>query len=216
VVVEGVLNIPSYDLYPQDYLKFAEEELENIGKSDEGIRNKINCILHLKRALDCQLDVFFYALGFSDYIKRNNLKLGKKLGFLRDVGIINSRVIDRFNSLRNKIEHDYKIPVIEDIEVYYDLIHSLVSNIEMALFAISFQTHMSFYCSSEAIGFFIEYKYNDEFPKITFEFDEENGQTFQGEVSISELEEFKKVFKIYYSLCKRDLFLRENYILDII
>jgi hypothetical protein len=214
ILVGEFLNIPNYDLYPQDYLKFAEEELENMGKSDLGIRTKINCILHLKRALDCQLDVFFYALGFSDYLKGKNLGFNSKLRFLRDVGIINSRVIDRFNTLRNKIEHHYKIPAIEDIEVYYDLIHSLVSNIEMALFAISFQTIISFSRSSETPGFLIEYNI-DELPRIIFEIDEHE-QIFQGEVSISELEEFTKVFKIYYLLCKRDLFLRENYILDII
>ena len=56
--------LPKFELYPRDYLLFAEQELDNcqIG-TEESTRERhlINCVSTLKRAIDCELDIFLEA-----------------------------------------------------------------------------------------------------------------------------------------------------------
>ena len=193
-------EFPKYDLFPINYLTFAEEEL-NMIKDPIQDREKINCILHLKRALDCQLDIFFFTLGFNEFLKRKNLGINNKLQFLQDVGVIKSRTIERFNKMRNKIEHHYHIPDIDDIEVYYDLISSLISNIEMIISSLY----------SEIIVNDIDEKYRVEIryqankvPSICYSINN-CGEIFTYEVNIEEKQkEFTNIFKIYILLAKNN------------
>ena len=49
-----IVEAPIFELYARDYLKFAQEELEK-----KTVVSLINCVSHLKRATDCQIDTFF-------------------------------------------------------------------------------------------------------------------------------------------------------------
>ncbi|MEH7321210.1 hypothetical protein V7113_30525, partial [Priestia megaterium] len=93
----------------------------------------INCVAHLKRAIDCQLDINLYALNIYKIFQKSNLKFARKLEFFRDIGIFNSRTLERFNNVRNKMEHYYSIPKFEDIEVYFDLVTAFVALLESML-----------------------------------------------------------------------------------
>jgi hypothetical protein len=198
----GIENkLPDFDLFPMNYLIFAENELDMIEHPSSFVREKINCILHLKRALDCQLDLFFFTLGFSDYLKKKNLGINSKLQFLQSVGVIKSRTIARFNKMRNKIEHHYKIPDVEDVEVYFDLISALIANIEMTL--ASLYSKMVFSDPDKNLKVKIQYN-SESIPGIYFEI-HEHEQIYKYEVNIEKnLEEFMKIFKIYILLAKRD------------
>jgi hypothetical protein len=77
--------------------------------------------------MDCQLDTFLHAYGLYHVFKNRNLKLEKKLEFLQASGIFTSRTLSRLNSIRNKMEHAYEIPKIDDIEIYYDLVWAFVA-----------------------------------------------------------------------------------------
>ncbi|MFD2628743.1 hypothetical protein [Oceanobacillus kapialis] len=123
---------PDFDLNPHDYLKFAKLELDSL-TSTNSVNNKLhilNCVFHLKRAVDCQLDVFLYQLKLYDIVKDSNLGFERKLDFIKDIGIIESSSLARLNRLRNKMEHHYKYPDILEIQVYYDLVNAVVSLIE--------------------------------------------------------------------------------------
>ncbi|MFP3358006.1 hypothetical protein R0K17_11670 [Planococcus sp. SIMBA_143] len=192
---------PNFDLMPSDYLQFAEEELELIEKHPENVRLKINSILHLKRALDCQMDIFFYAFGLHEYIKRKNLGINTKLEFFKELGLINSRVIERFNIIRNRIEHNYKIPEINEVEVYYDLINSIISNIDKVIHSVattSGNTRHSFE-NDRALEVVYERKNG---PSVRFKVINENGEVYEGNSTIEDSREefiyFLKVF-IYWN-----------------
>ena len=134
-----------FDLSPRDYLAFAEEELnKNTSVS------LINCVAHLKRALDCQLDSFFHVFNLFNLFKKRNLKIEKKLQFIGAIGYLNSRSLIRLNSIRNKMEHHYAIPEIEDIEVYFDLITALVQLLELGSFESS---GCDFFLENSDIGY---------------------------------------------------------------
>ncbi|MEM5657280.1 hypothetical protein AAHB50_07150 [Bacillus toyonensis] len=77
------LKFPEFDLYARDYLRFAEHELLQIQNKSTSLDHihLINCVSHLKRAIDCQLDTCFYILNLNT-VKKNNLSLKIKLNFL--------------------------------------------------------------------------------------------------------------------------------------
>ena len=115
--------LPPFALKPKDFLLFAERDLA--GKLDH--HKLINATSNLKRAMDCELDTLMFVLGLDDYYRKKRLGVEKKLGFLRISGIFKANSLDRLNTLRNRLEHHYEIPTIEDVHVYYDLVTAFIS-----------------------------------------------------------------------------------------
>lgn len=132
-------SFPEFDFYAYDYLEFAEEELDK--NTDASL---INCISNLKRAMDCQLDTFLHVFNLHYAINKRNLKFETKLEFLKECGVFNSRSLVRLNTVRNKMEHEYKRPKIEDIEVYYDLVVSFISVLERTMLLLHAHGEMYF------------------------------------------------------------------------
>lgn len=66
------INIPIYDISPEEFLDFAENVI--VSETKEGI---VNAVSNLKRALDCEMDMFFESIN----IKRKIWSLKRKLSF---------------------------------------------------------------------------------------------------------------------------------------
>ncbi|GGE00262.1 hypothetical protein [Paenibacillus nasutitermitis] len=128
----SMFNLPEQDMYARDYLKFAENQLQ-IGT----IESLINCISNLKRAVDCQIDIFFYTLGLNVVLKKRNLKFEKKLEFLGAIGIFSPKSLAKLNTIRNKMEHEYSIPQIIELDLYFDLVLAFIYNLETAIIVLS-------------------------------------------------------------------------------
>lgn len=133
-------GVPEFDLCAYDYLEFADQELKRFTTNSAKNRDAhalINCVSHLKRAVDCQLDTFLYAYNIYAIFQKRNLKFEKKLEFIGECGVFNSISLARLNTARNRMEHHYEIPKIEDIEVYFDLVTAFVSVLERTAKLIS-------------------------------------------------------------------------------
>ena len=127
----SLLLHPDFELYARDYIAFAEKELAT---QDE--RSRINCISHLKRAMDCQLDHFLHVCGLASLFKKRNLKFDAKIDFLKACGISSTRTLSRLNTIRNRMEHSYEIPKVDDLEVYFDLVVTFVSVLERSILIV--------------------------------------------------------------------------------
>jgi hypothetical protein len=121
---------PNTLLHPRDYLDYAEKELK---KLDDGEDHLINCVGHLKRAIDSQIDTFFHIIGVHNIFKKRNLKFDKKLEFLKQMDVISPRTLSRFNRIRNEIEHEHNLPSDLDLEVFFDLTEAFISSIELTI-----------------------------------------------------------------------------------
>lgn len=127
-------EIPEFDYYALDYLDFAEL---NLARNAEAITDRdrdnelISCVSNLKRAIDCQIECFLCLWGLRDEVRKRNLGLDKKLTFLADIGIMSSRTISRFTTLRNRIEHDFQRPIVSDLESLFDLVTAVVAILRM-------------------------------------------------------------------------------------
>ncbi|MDQ8188553.1 hypothetical protein [Pelagicoccus sp. SDUM812002] len=127
----GVMpKYPDFDYYPYDYLDFAEANLQEWLSSKDDFQKEnllISCVSNLKRALDCQIDCFLFAWGILPIVRKRNLGIDSKLSFLHESGVFRSRTVGRFLAIRNRIEHDFQKPSIEDLEALHDLVVAIVS-----------------------------------------------------------------------------------------
>lgn len=150
----GILpDFPPYDLMPQDYLAYAGEALD--APTDA---NKINCIAHLKRAAECQADTLLHLLSLSKHNKTRNFP--SKMNAIACLELMPSRSIAELNRIRNKMEHEYAVPQIDDLTLYFDLVAGFVSALEGAIFMLVSNAELEFWSPADddpRIRFRIQY-----------------------------------------------------------
>ncbi|MFZ3101494.1 MAG: hypothetical protein WA131_12440 [Desulfitobacteriaceae bacterium] len=208
-------ELPNYELGARDYLQFAEKELD-----ENTPASLINCVAHLKRALDCQLDTFLYVYKLDRPFRQRNLKIDKKLNFLKESGVFGSRSLSRFNSIRNRMEHTYEIPKIQDLDVYFDLVAAFIAMLERTI-VFTLNSSLEYYVyesnediqnpESDKIGFFgIDYVLENE-PQICVSWNMGQGDE-KLSVDLNQYNEFAFFFKVFLLLCQRDVFVTKHYI----
>ncbi len=99
------ISVPVYDISAEEFLDFAQNAISS--ETKEGI---VNAVSNLKRALDCEMDMFFESINIKRIFDKKNLKFENKTKFLADIGLFPIRTINKLNFMRNKLEHEYKIP----------------------------------------------------------------------------------------------------------
>ncbi len=200
-------DFPKFDLIPRDYLDFAEKEL----CSNNSFR-QINCIGHLKRAIDSQLDTFFYIFNLSKIFNQRNLKIEKKLDFLKEAGVFSSYSLNRLNTIRNRMEHKYEIPKIEDLDVYFDLVTSFIAIIERTISLVNnnYQEYSINNKDNKELGWF-SLEYDFEKPSIKF-WQNLNSDKKEIIVDLSNPYEFAFYFRVLLLLYLRSSFASDRYI----
>lgn len=116
-------SLPEFNLRPKNFLSFSELDLNG----EHSLHSLVNATGNLKRAMDCELDTLMSVLGLDDLYRRKRLGVDKKLGFLERSGVFKASSLDRINKLRNRLEHHYETPSIEDVQVYFDLVAAFIS-----------------------------------------------------------------------------------------
>ncbi len=204
----GDFNLPDFELYAIDYLEFAEKRLNHKERYKDDVDELINCVAHLKRAVDCQLDTFFHSIGLYNSIQKRNLKFEKKLEFLKGIGVFSSRSLNRLNTLRNKMEHHYEVPKISDIELYFDLVSAFISVLQGLIFSLGFYREVIFKIDIDVnnIGHFkSEYDADNLEIRITWKLKEAD-QKSQLLAKFSDLDNFIYFFKVHILLVQLDTF----------
>ena len=84
------ISIPIYDISAEEFLDFAENAIAS--ETKEGI---VNTISNLKRALDCEMDMFFESINVKRIFDKKNLKFEKKSQFLADIGLFPIQTINK-------------------------------------------------------------------------------------------------------------------------
>lgn len=206
-------QFPVFDLCARDYLTYAEEDL-NQYLTDKDNRHLINCVLHIKRAIECQLDTFLHVYKLADLFKKRNLGFDKKLDLINAIGAYSTRTLGRFNAIRNKVEHEYAIPEIAEIELYYDLASAFVAIIENIILFVSF-SDMEFSTDRDEVGneldrefFYIEYDF--EGPRIKAGW-KKQGIANEMVATPNDIVEFGFFFKAFILLSLREAIASDQY-----
>lgn len=120
----GYISIPiSGGVTPQIYLKFAVQDIE----SNQGERFYVNAFSNAKRAIHFQTDIISKAFGIGLIPEKQRNSFPKKLDFCEKCGIVGSRILKKFNRIRNKLEHEYYIPQAEEVENIIDVAQLFLS-----------------------------------------------------------------------------------------
>ena len=124
----GNIDIPIYDITAEQFLEFAKNAI-----SSETKESIVNAVSNLKRAIDCEMDLFFESMNIKRIFDKNNLKFEIKSKFFLDAGLLPTHSINKINTIRNKLEHEYQMPQISDVRTYYELAWDVVKIIELYL-----------------------------------------------------------------------------------
>ncbi len=164
------LDFPDFDLMPQDYLDYAEEALSTPTEA-----NRINCISHLKRAIECECDTFMAVLNLKKQAKKLNFPL--KLELIDHLQLMPSRSMKELNRIRNKVEHEYSIPNVNDLTIYFDLIAGFIAALEGILFMLSNSLKSDWTSNSEGLKSGIHFKSDYDIKTSTIKFIYSDGQS---------------------------------------
>jgi hypothetical protein len=105
-----------FDLSPSDYVKFAETDLK-----ENSTKGFVNSLANIKRSIDSQIEILLLVFGVLKISKDNRWSFPKKIKFLKDVGLVAPRILNRIIRKRNCIEHDFFKPKKEDVEDSLDV-----------------------------------------------------------------------------------------------
>lgn len=158
------ISIPIYDISPEEFLDFAEKAI--VSETKEGI---VNAVSNLKRALDCEMDMFFESINIKRIFDKKNLKFDRKTQFLASIGLFPIQTINKLNFMRNKLEHEYKIPEIYDLNTYYELVWSIVKILDLCLELLYINGEIDLELHIENNKYYFKMKYN--ITECTFEFE---------------------------------------------
>ena len=103
-----------FDLKAEDFLSFAEEDVK--GDKDKDI---INALSNAKRAIENRMDHLLYAFGYP--ILEEHWNFPEKIDMLNNLGIIAPRILRKINTIRNLLEHEYKLPNKAEVEDAIDV-----------------------------------------------------------------------------------------------
>lgn len=197
------LTFPTFDLMPFDYLEFAEQELDK-----PSVAAKINCIAHLKRAVECQLDTLLGVLGASKVATN----FPKKLEFASASGAISSRSLAKINKIRNRVEHEYAAPDTDELEAYYDIASGFIHTIEGYIFMLSNHWEMDWIC--EEVGYSSAFRAAICNTPASVKFNLKEGESDKELLfDASSLTEYCQGLKAYFLLCRADGLLSVEYVL---
>ncbi len=120
-------NKKTFDISPKDFLKFAKEDLKE--GNEKGF---INSITNSKRAIDCQIDQTIEILiskcddfnpNVNDFLKYFEFEtdIPTKLRIIHALNLAPSLIISKSRTLRNKLEHIYQKPNLQEVKEALDV-----------------------------------------------------------------------------------------------
>lgn len=199
VVSGSSINIPIYDISPEEFLDFAESAIASGTK--EGI---VNAVSNLKRALDCEMDMFFECINLKRIFDKKNLKFEKKTQFLASIGLFPIQTVNKLNLMRNKLEHEYKTPEIYDLHTYYELIWSVVKILDLYIELLYAKDEISLIHRIENNDYYFTMKYDIDECAFVFEIMDwtKGREREQKRLDVSlknqgDMDNFIKAFNIY-------------------
>lgn len=210
--------LPDFDFYSLDYLGHVERLLQSYSNGKEmDDFVKSDCITNLKRAIDCQCDIFLHALGIYNHIKDKSLSLEKKLDFLQSLGVFNTRSLNLLNSYRNKMEHKFKNPKIEDLNTYFDLTSAFIFVVQGLLILIDRLQTIDFEVCHDNYTDSFSCEYNFDSKCISVEWynkDISSVKSTKLVVSISDYKQYGYFLKIHIVLCQLRAYSKWSHVFD--
>lgn len=184
-----IVKVP-FELTAHDFLEFAEQDLQE--KSE---RNTINALSNVKRCIDCLCDSLLHIMNYLEKSKKERWTFPKKIDFLGEIGIITPYILEKINSMRNLLEHEFRKPKREEVETAFDVANLFLY--ATGRFTRRFPAEFSMEDEDDNLVCVITYDRKEH--KITVE-DREGKSIEPGEETKEYVDWMKKFFQIQYLL----------------
>jgi hypothetical protein len=112
-----------FEIQAFEFVKFAELDLYQ--GTTHGL---VNALSNAKRAIDCQVDSVLGCFGLL-----SRLNFPQKIATLNQMGIITPRIVNKVVKARNYLEHEFKMPELEQVEDAVDIATLFVTSLEQSL-----------------------------------------------------------------------------------
>lgn len=208
-----------FDISPKDFLRFAKEDLK---EGDE--RGFINSITNSKRAIDSQIDETIEMLisksdnfnpivnDFLDYFEFES-DIPIKLRIIHSLNLAPSLLISKSRTLRNKLEHIYKKPEVQEVKEALDVAELFIGSVSSKLGLIWTEFEIVDWKNNELIFEFLEKKFKIDYKKngklMTSYIIDSNNIEFYGllrlMISSNDEIEIEKTFKILLKQIKHPI-----------
>lgn len=124
----------NFDIKPNDFLNFARQDLKANYE-----HHLINSLTNVKRAIDCQIDSIFIALGLNTKKSESEYwNFPEKIDLLNKLGIISPDILQNINQQRNNLEHKYAKPKENEIKIAIDTAQLFIKYTDKYLNAMPF------------------------------------------------------------------------------
>lgn len=134
---------------PQQYLDFAKRDINEM----DGLRSLANAVSNAKRSLHLQSELLSDALGIKSIMPKGQISFPKRIGFLRDCGIVGGVILNKLNSIRNTVEHDYVVPEASVVQDFIDVVDLFFAASERLIRNFPSMADITYeYCSNNAPG----------------------------------------------------------------
>lgn len=199
-----------FDISPKDFLRFAKEDLK---EGDE--RGFINSLSNSKRAIDSQIDETIEKLIsksdnlnpiVDDFLKYFEFEsdIPFKLKLIHALNLAPSLLISKSRTLRNKLEHIYKKPKVQEVKEALDVADLFLGSVAGKLGMIWSDFEIVDWKNNELIFQYSEKKFKIEYKKddkhLTTYLIDANNIEFYGllrlMLSIEDEIEIEETFKI--------------------
>lgn len=198
-------EFPAFELMPFDYLEFAEQEL-----TQQTTSSRIGCVSNLKRATECEMDTLLHVLGLTKTVK----SFPKKLEFISNVGLISPRSLDKLNHIRNKMEHEYAVPALSELEAYFDLASGFVHSIEGYIFMLTSHAEQE-WCNPDPLGeLSLRALIRRNPAEVVFEIVSPENQARVLTFGLSDFRAYQDALKVFFLLCRATALLSTDYVLS--
>lgn len=196
-------EFPDFELMPFDYLEFAEQDL-----AKDATSSRIGCVSNLKRATECEMDTLIHILGLAKLVK----SFPKKLEFVSRAGLISPRSLDKLNRIRNKMEHEYSVPDLSELEAYFDLASGFVHSIEGYIFMLVSYAEQEWRQRDPAGDRAFMVKLDRDPAEIQFRIPLP-GETKTLMFSTDDFDSYLKALNVFFLLCRATTLLSKDYVI---
>lgn len=115
------LRMRKAPLSASDLLDFAIADLKDGDSAGSASpRHLVNALSNAKKSLHLRLEDV--CLGFGCGSLKSVKSFPKLIAYARNCGVVAPRVLERLNSRRNLVEHEFDVPMKNDVENFVDVV----------------------------------------------------------------------------------------------
>ncbi|MFD1415688.1 hypothetical protein [Oceanobacillus jeddahense] len=141
VDMQSSSNYIDFEISPEDFLNYAIDDLKT-----QDVKGRVNCLTNCKRAIDSQIDwlISYLGLDYTNFNEKKYLNLKRymkdinnevfssdtsfKIKFIQIMGIAPMLLVSKIRSVRNKLEHQYKIPEYAECQEALELAELFINS----------------------------------------------------------------------------------------